>query len=571
MSANSNVTCTFLALAVLVISERLVASAIGFDGSSYTRNASLDTDLDIFWTIDDETETIRIAVHAKDATGWAGVGTSEMGGMEGADIVFYEAETGEITDAHSIVAGVPATDECTQDWILLSAAVSDGSLVFEAERALDTGDAQDRGFVDDTKDGVAPTRLLAAWGDSDTISYHGAHFGKAEVVMFGGQESSNMDPLVDLKSDPSVSTFDVTAFHIVGFEGVVQSDTSDYVHHLVLRGWYGVPDCGAACMEWQNAVAAAAEAKSTDVPAMPPMCDQMDFADMYAWAPKIDGVALPEEAGFRFGNDTGGFASVEVGTHYNNPSGDEGLVDNSGVRVFYTEELRPHDMGTMLLGYVSDPTGILVQEPIADGKTSFSFGCPGSCTEEHFEIEEVTIFSHFLHMHESGRRLTTRQYRNDSNGNEAFIHSAEVEYYSFSQAGGYVVYPEGATIRKGDRFETECFYDTVGSENVMFGFGSENEMYNDFVAYYPNQKIPMSGACGHVTCGGTLLEHIELSADSDFNRTFGTAAATCATDDEASDALTASSSHTLAGFAYPAGAALWLMAVTPMLVGKLIA
>lgn len=56
-----------------------------------------------------------------------------------------------------------------------------------------------------------PTRLIAAWGDSETISYHGARFGKAEVTMFGGQESSNIDPLLDLKSDPSVSFFDVTS------------------------------------------------------------------------------------------------------------------------------------------------------------------------------------------------------------------------------------------------------------------------------------------------------------------------------------------------------------------------
>ena len=29
--------------------------------------------------------------------------------------------------------------------------------------------------------------------------------------MFGGQEGSNIDPLLDLKSDPSVSFFDITA------------------------------------------------------------------------------------------------------------------------------------------------------------------------------------------------------------------------------------------------------------------------------------------------------------------------------------------------------------------------
>lgn len=59
---------------------------------SFARNASLHANLDIFWTIDAELETIHIAVHAKAASGWAGVGISEMGGMEGADIVYYEAE-----------------------------------------------------------------------------------------------------------------------------------------------------------------------------------------------------------------------------------------------------------------------------------------------------------------------------------------------------------------------------------------------------------------------------------------------------------------------------------------------
>ncbi|CAN0492711.1 unnamed protein product, partial [Laminaria digitata] len=46
--------------------------------------------MDVFWTIDSDLEVIRVAVHAKAASGWAGFGVSEMGGMEGADIVFYE-------------------------------------------------------------------------------------------------------------------------------------------------------------------------------------------------------------------------------------------------------------------------------------------------------------------------------------------------------------------------------------------------------------------------------------------------------------------------------------------------
>ena len=71
------------------------AAAVDFDGSSYARNASLDANMDVFWTIDTDLENIRVAVHAKAATGWAGFGVSEMGGMEGADIVFFEVSVSQ--------------------------------------------------------------------------------------------------------------------------------------------------------------------------------------------------------------------------------------------------------------------------------------------------------------------------------------------------------------------------------------------------------------------------------------------------------------------------------------------
>ena len=48
---------------------------------------------------------------------------------------------------------MPVIDECTQDWTLLSAEIGTDSLVFEAERSLETDDSQDRAFVDDTAEG----------------------------------------------------------------------------------------------------------------------------------------------------------------------------------------------------------------------------------------------------------------------------------------------------------------------------------------------------------------------------------------------------------------------------------
>ncbi|CAM9105653.1 unnamed protein product, partial [Hapterophycus canaliculatus] len=556
------------------------ASAVdNFDGSSYARNASLDANVDIFWTIYPEAETIRIAIHAKSASGWAGVGTSEMGGMEGADMLFYETSTGNVTDTHSLVAGTPIVDECTQDWTLLSAEVGDGSLVFEVERTLDTGDVQDRVFVDDTQDGVSPTRLMAAWGDTELVSYHGTNFAKREVVMFGSEEDADAYiPLVEIKESDDVAYFDVTAtnftipavrtwyeetcvpasalpsleeYHAIGFEGLIQSDNAEYVHHLVLRGWYGPSDCGHACAAWMEENSSGDSSDNGDFETVsdgdgdgsnggplgssgssysqgsnttiPSFCDDFNFADIFVYGPGATDEELPIDVGFLMGNVSGGFSSLALETHYNNPNGDTGMTDSSGVRVYYTEELRPMNMGVMQLG---DPSLSLEGFSLPEGKSSISFSCPSSCTEEHFEEEEVKIYNHILHMHENGQAMRTLQYRNDSSGNEVLVHAAEVEYYSVLQAVGFVLPAnESGKVQRGDRFETECYYDTalssIGSSNVTFGLGSENEMCVHFIYFYPDQMMPFSGFCGFEACGGEMIAASALSADSDFNRTFG--------------------------------------------------
>ena len=77
--------------------------------------------------------------------------------------------------------------------------------------------------------------------------------------------------------------------------------------------------------------------------AYPPFC----FSDMdiFPWTPGSSDLELPADVGFAFGNASGGITSVSINTHYDNPEGIEGMVDSSGVRVYYTEEPRAFDMG----------------------------------------------------------------------------------------------------------------------------------------------------------------------------------------------------------------------------------
>ena len=59
--------------------------------------------------------------------------------------------------------------------------------------------------------GASPTTLIAAWGNTESISYHENNFAQGQVIMFGGVENSNSDPLLGISSSPSVSFFDITA------------------------------------------------------------------------------------------------------------------------------------------------------------------------------------------------------------------------------------------------------------------------------------------------------------------------------------------------------------------------
>ena len=78
--------------------------------------------------------------------------------------------------------------------------------------------------ADETTIGAVPTRILTAWGDQDTVTYHGANFAKGQVILFGGVENSDVNPVAELTSDPGVSFFDVRPVRaILGRSELLQS------------------------------------------------------------------------------------------------------------------------------------------------------------------------------------------------------------------------------------------------------------------------------------------------------------------------------------------------------------
>lgn len=65
---------------------------MGLIFSIYAGNVSLSSNPDLFRTNDPDLATIRVGFHVKAVFGWAGLGISEIGGIEGTGIINYEVK-----------------------------------------------------------------------------------------------------------------------------------------------------------------------------------------------------------------------------------------------------------------------------------------------------------------------------------------------------------------------------------------------------------------------------------------------------------------------------------------------
>ena len=263
--------------------------ASDYEASVYLPSIDPTQGAAIHWRIVDD-EWLHIAVAAR-CTGWIGFGLSEAGGMLGSDMALFEASRStEITDAHVVESYRPQPDDCQQDWILVDdssggvttkqAAVEageEGFLMFQARRKLATGDPQDKRVVNDADPVIPAHRVIAAWGDSDQVSYHGTNVARGAIRFFDPQDPSDSFtesmrqkaegtfivqasnytiPPVDTEyADFCVSRSDLLkqgvpntteSLNIIGFRPIISPESAPQVHHFLVFGYNG-PD--SACRE----------------------------------------------------------------------------------------------------------------------------------------------------------------------------------------------------------------------------------------------------------------------------------------------------------------------------------
>jgi hypothetical protein len=440
----------------------------------------------IHWRVDDE--YVHLAIAAR-ATGWVAFGISEAGGMTGTDMVIFTAtRPDELVDAYTGDERLPQTDDCESDWRLVSSNVDleGGFIMFETKRLLNTNDPQDKPIVDDSSIIVPAHRAIAAWGDEEEMSYHGLNRARGAVRFHGiGDEETTFkaamavaEGSVDLLAGNFTIPAEGTTYqdfcfsrqdlidgglidseemlNIIGWEPIIQTGNEPYVHHYVVSA-SNQPFCNLT----EEAL-------------------QVDFTEMtYVWAPGEKGIAFPDFLGVPLLGESG-FQAFKVQIHYSNPTLEQGVVDNSGVRFYWTSEAREQEIGIMSIG---DPGIGVFGQSVGIGLSVHQFDCPGSCSE--LAGQDVTVLREYLHMHQVGLRMTNEQIRDSE-----VVHSASVEHWEYEQNGNAAVQQGSFVVQPGDSFRTTCYYDDPDGSRT-FGLASEEEMCMAFLYYYPRRNFDL--------------------------------------------------------------------------------
>ena len=279
--------------------------------------------------------------------------------MKGADMVFYEASTNKLVDSYVGYGYMrPMTDKLSQDWSLRSSKVTDDVfIIFEAERDLVTSQEpghEDHNLLDDSNIWVADHKIIGAWGNESTVSYHFGNVVQRSIQLFTDENSdTNGDAHVMFKNEmdaradghavlrlnnyyilSTVTIYEEKYFsvndlvdlglyenaesstHVIGFEFLLDENNVKYVHHMVVYGHFSNANSNTS------------------------LCQMWTRTPITEWAPGDDTrMYFPVGSGLQVGNVANSFNAITIQYHFNNVNGDKNNINNgTGVKIYYTNK-----------------------------------------------------------------------------------------------------------------------------------------------------------------------------------------------------------------------------------------
>uniref|UniRef100_A0A8C1UL72 Monooxygenase, DBH-like 1, like n=1 Tax=Cyprinus carpio TaxID=7962 RepID=A0A8C1UL72_CYPCA len=424
------------------------------------------------WGFDEIQGTILFELTVN-TSGWVGFGFSPKGGMTGADIVIggVGPEGRYFTDRHAGGNSMPVVDQ-QQNYKLLSLTESDGKTVMKFQRSIEACDENDLPITN------LPMKLIYAYGQTDDITYHSSRRGTKELNLL--KYMPRVNPPNSKYFDMTMVNFTVPANqthyhckivrsptfdrkqHIYRIEPVITN--FDLVHHLLL---YRCPPRVTEMFE--------AECYTSNR-------SNLCMETIAVWGVGGGAFEFPEVAGLPIGGNVGGFL-YRLEVHYNNVNKSAGRVDNSGLRFYYTSELRQHDAAVLMTGLAVAPRYAIPPK----AKSFLTYGlCDTAYIPEVLETpHDLQVFSVMLHTHLTGRKVRVGHFR----GGKQIDFLAVDENYDFEYQD-VLNLGKTKTVKLGDKLLVECTYNTENRSKLTWGgLSTSDEMCLAFLFYYPAMNL----------------------------------------------------------------------------------
>ncbi|XP_044179878.1 DBH-like monooxygenase protein 1 isoform X2 [Acropora millepora] len=384
---------------------------------------------------------------------------------------------------------MPKTDS-QQDYELISLTEENGKTVMKFKRKFDTCDA------DDNKIEPGTTKVIYAYHPSDpstarSIPQHSpVNRGARSVLLLNsGKKRPALPPgtkYFDLVHNKTAIPGGKTSYmcvalempklnekhHIIQMNPVIQAGHEGVVMHILVCEYNDdLPD---------HFLHYTGPCFRPEVP--PPAFRCTEATTIAAWAIGGNGFSYPEHVGFPIGTpDSPKVVILEI--HYDNPMSKQGMIDSSGLRFYYTKQLRKYDAGVLQVGAFVDSTLMI---PPNETNWEINGFCSEECTRKGFKKSilpggGINIVASLLHMRLAGRKAVVRRIRNGVEHSEI----ARDDHYDFNFQE-YLMLENEIHVASGDSLITECFYNTRDRDWVTFGgLGKTAEICVSFLVYYP--------------------------------------------------------------------------------------
>ncbi|OCT57428.1 hypothetical protein XELAEV_18003496mg [Xenopus laevis] len=463
------------------------ATALSVDLQPYSHSAMLDGQgkYMLHWRHHGTSVTFLLQV---ETLGYVGFGFSPNGDMASSDIVIGGVEGGKpylqdfYSDSNRILHRDPH-----QNYLLEYAMENGTYTILKFSRDLHTCDPNDKTITEST------IRVIWAFHNEDFgqtgPTYHGLNKGRKSLRLLNPEKTyikpvdapsfnfTNRNVPIPYKDTTYwCQMFKMPALnkkhHVVKIEPFIQKGNENLVHHILLYECDrnvndSVLDLGHECYH----------------PNMPDVFHTCETV-VFAWAIGGEGFTFPPHVGLSIGMPTDPkYVLMEI--HYDNPSQQEGLTDNSGIRLYYTHHVRKYDAGVL-------ETGIWVSLyhmiPPGMGQFTSEGHCTMECLEEALSAENpegINVFAVLLHSHLAGKAIWARHYRK---GEELKPLAYDTEFdFNFQE---YKYLEEERTIVPGDNIVTQCQYNTKGRTTMTWGgLSTRDEMCLSFLLYYPKVDL----------------------------------------------------------------------------------